>query len=145
MKQYTSWEYMLGLMKLNTGFVFSLYPYLMMTTGVAGMIAASTLLSLYHAFLLILLSQSLARANWIAALLLGRAVNSLYATYADGYLWNILGIKTLATIAFALFFLWELGRRDSILRSIARSLGWRRRPPKRAPRRGVRLPARSTP
>jgi len=145
MKQYTSWEYMLGLMKLNTGFVFSLYPYLMMTTGVTGMMAASTFLSLYHAFLLVLLSQSLARANWIAALLLGRAVNSLYATYADGYLWNILGIKTLATIAFALFFLWELGRRDSILRSIARSFGWRRRPPKRAPHRGPRLPARSSP
>lgn len=143
MKQFTSWEYMLGLMKLNSGFVFSLYPYMMMTTGVSGMIAASTFLALYHALLLLFLSQALARANWIAALLLGRAVNSLYATYADGYLWNIFGIKTLGTIGVALLFLWELQRRDSILRAIARTAGGRK--PPRAPRRVHRIPAPGRP
>lgn len=145
MKQFTSWEYMLGLMKLNSGFVFSLYPYLMMTTGVTGMLVASTFLALYHALLLLLLSQSLARANWIAALLLGRAVNSLYATYADGYLWNILGIKALATIGMAMFFLWELGRRESILQAVLRTFGWRKRARTRSPRESHRAPAPGRP
>lgn len=141
MKQFTSWEYLLGLMKLNSGFVFSLYPYLLMTTGAVGMLISSTIIALYHALILLLLSRSLARANWIAALLLGRVVNSTYATYADGYLWNILGIKTVATIALALFFLWELGRPRSALRALARAFGTGRRRPAR-PRRGDLRPAR---
>lgn len=145
MKRFTSWEFMLGQMKLSTGFVFSLYPYLMMTTGVAGMILVSTFIALYHALILILLSQSLARANWIAALLLGRVVNSLYATYADGYLWNILGIKTLATIAFGLFFLWEMGRRGSILRAIGRTIVGQPRSAAPARRRTGRRSAPSRP
>ncbi|MHA6721291.1 DUF6418 domain-containing protein [Sphingomonas sp. RS6] len=123
MKQFTSWEYLLGLMKLSSGFVFSLYPYLLMTTGATGMMLASTAIALYHAAILILLAHSLARANWIAALLFGRVVNSIYATYADGYLWNIMGVKSLATVALALFFLWELGRSDSIIRATMLTFG----------------------
>lgn len=144
MKQFTPVKDLLGLMTLGSGFVFSLYPYLLMTTGVFGMILVSTFLALYHAFIMFFLSRSLARANWVAALLFGRVVNSIYATYADGYLWNVFGIKTLITIALALFFMWQLDRPDRFLGSIVRALSGERSRGRRRRSHRTRRESRST-
>jgi hypothetical protein len=96
------------------GFVFSLYPYLLMTTGYIGLLVITLLIAAYHASIVMLLGSALARTNWIAMFALGRAMSSIYAGYSTGYLWNLFGLKTLAALAIAGISLYVLrGRRQS--------------------------------
>lgn len=94
----------------GNGFIGSLYPYLLMTMGVIGMLIVSSLLALYHALVMRMLAASIAQPIWLAALLYSRVMSSFYATYTTGYLWNIFGIKTIATLLIAFFLSWEFGR-----------------------------------
>lgn len=110
----------------GNGFVFSLYPYLLMTMGIAGLLAVSSLLAAFHALVMRMVAQSLAEGNWIASILFGRAMGSLYGGYTTGFLWNFFGIKNLATIAVALFLIREGRRRDSRVRRMMQALASRR-------------------
>lgn len=110
MQPFTASRLLGWTMEGGGGFIGSLYPYLLMTTGVIGLLIISSLIALYHAVLMRMLAASFAHSNWIAAILYGRVMSSFYATYSTGYLWNIFGIKTLVTLAVALFISWEFRR-----------------------------------
>lgn len=114
-------------MEGGTGFVFSLYPYLLMTMGMTGLLIVSSIIAVFHAFVMKMLAQSIAESNWIASVLFGRAMSSLYGGYTTGFLWNFFGIKNLLTLAVALFIMWEGQRRDSRVRKLMDAAS-RRRP-----------------
>jgi hypothetical protein len=103
-------------METGNGFVFSLYPYLMMTMGLIGLLIVSSLLAFYHAWVMRMLAVSLATPSWLASIAMGRVMSSFYATYSTGYLWNIFGIKTVLTLIIAAILLWESRRSASISR-----------------------------
>jgi Family of unknown function (DUF6418) len=103
-------------METGNGFVFSLYPYLMMTMGLIGLLIVSSLLAFYHAWVMRMLAISLATPSWLASIAMGRVMSSFYATYSTGYLWNIFGIKTVLTIIIASILLWESRRSASVSR-----------------------------
>lgn len=61
--------------------------------------------ALLHGWALALLLQALAKGRWFAALAFARIVNSAYACLFTGYLWNLFGIKTIATLLLGLALL----------------------------------------
>ena len=73
-----------------------------------------------------MLAQTIAEGNWIASILFGRAMSSLYGGYTTGFMWNFFGIKNMVTIAIALFLTWEGQRRDSRVRQMTQALARRR-------------------
>ncbi|MEH3102703.1 MAG: DUF6418 domain-containing protein [Sphingomonas phyllosphaerae] len=125
MQRFTPSRLLGWAMEGGTGFVFSLYPYLLMTMGIAGLLLVSSLLAAFHAFVMRMVAQSIAESNWIASILFGRAMSSLYGGYTTGFLWNFFGIKNLVTIAVALFLIWEGRRRDSRVRRMMQALARR--------------------
>ncbi len=110
MQPFTASRLLGWTMEGGGGFIGSLYPYLLMTMGIFGLLIVSSLVALYHAALMRMLAASFAHSNWIAGLLYSRVMSSFYATYSTGYLWNIVGIKTLATLLIGLFISWEFNR-----------------------------------
>jgi hypothetical protein len=102
MERYTPATRLEWAIEGGNGFVFSLYPYLLLTTGLVGLLVVSSLLAAYQAWSLILLSRALAQANWLAVLCFGRVMSSFFACYTTGYFWNVFGLKTFATVAFGL-------------------------------------------
>jgi hypothetical protein len=121
MQRFTSSRMLGWTMESGNGFIGSLYPYLLIATGMIGLLIISSIIAVYHALLMRLLASSFAQANWIAGILLGRVMSSFYATYATGFLWNIFGIKTLATLAAGIFLNWEGARSTSVTRKILRA------------------------
>lgn len=109
-------------MEGGNGFVFSLYPYLLIASGVLGVLIVSTIIAIYHALLMRFLALSFAGSNWIAAIAFGRVMSSIYGLYAGGFLYNIFGLKSLATFAFGLFILWEFGQPHSKSRKLTQAL-----------------------
>ncbi|MDR6789630.1 hypothetical protein J2Y58_003003 [Sphingomonas sp. BE138] len=116
MQRFASSRLLGWTMEGGNGFIGSLYPYLLMTMGVVGMLILSSIIALYHAVVMRMLAASFAQSIWIAGLLYSRVMSSFYATYTTGYLWNIFGIKTIATLLVALFLTWEYGRSTSVSR-----------------------------
>lgn len=124
MQPFTATRLLSWAIEGGNGFVFSLYPYLLMSLGAVGMLIVSSIIAFYHAVVMRLLAGALAEANWLASVALGRVMSSFYGTYSTGYLWNIFGVKTLLTLAAAVFLLWEGGRRQSVTRRMyARASG----------------------
>lgn len=126
MQRFTASRLLGWAMEAGTGFVFSLYPYLLMTMGMVGLLFVSSLIAVFHAFVMRMVAQTIAEGNWIASILFGRAMSSLYGGYTTGFMWNFFGIKNLLTIAVALFLAWEGRRRDSRVRQMAQALSRRR-------------------
>ena len=118
MQRFTSSTIMGWTMDGGGGFVFSLYPYLLLSLGMVGLLVVSSIIAFYHAIVMRLLAGALAEASWLASVVLGRVMSSFYGTYSTGYLWNIFGVKTLITLAVALFLLWEGHRRQSVTRQL---------------------------
>lgn len=113
MQKYTPTNTLGWTMETGNGFVFSLYPYLLLTLGLVGMLFLSSLLAGFHAWVMALLAESLARPSWLASFAIGRIMASFYSTYSTGFLWNVMGIKSILTLAVGMFLLWEARRRDS--------------------------------
>ncbi|WP_394648693.1 DUF6418 domain-containing protein [uncultured Sphingomonas sp.] len=126
MQRFTPSRTMGWTMEGGGGFVFSLYPYFLMTMGIVGLLFMSSLIAVFHAWVMRMLAQTLAEANWIASVLFGRVLSSIYAGYSTGYMWNFFGIKSLVTLAVALFLTWEGQRRDSRTRRVMQALARRR-------------------
>ncbi len=125
MQRFTPSRTMGWTMEGGGGFVFSLYPYLLLTMGIAGLLFVSSLIAVFHAWVMRMLAQTLADTNWIASILFGRALSSIYAGYSTGYMWNFLGIKNLLTLAVALFLVWEGQRRGSRVRAMMNAIARR--------------------
>ncbi len=111
----------------GTGFVFSLYPYLLRVFGMFGLTIFGIVIALYHAVIMRLLAASLAEASWLAALLFGRCMTTIYAAYTTGYLWNAFGLMPLAYLAAGAFLLWESRRANSVTKNAIGSLAKRQR------------------
>lgn len=126
MQRFTASRLLGWAMEGGTGFVFSLYPYLLMTMGIVGLLLVSSIIAAFHAFVMRMVAQTIAESNWIASILFGRAMSSLYGGYTTGFMWNFFGIKNLVTIAVALFLTWEGQRRDSRVRRMMQALARRR-------------------
>ncbi|KQN90928.1 hypothetical protein ASE95_11620 [Sphingomonas sp. Leaf231] len=126
MQPFTASRLLGWAMEGGTGFVFSLYPYLLMTMGIVGLLIVSSIIAAFHAFVMNMLAQTIAQGNWIASILLGRMMSSLYGGYTTGFLWNFFGIKNLVTLAIALFLVWESGQRNSRVRRMTDALARRR-------------------
>lgn len=126
MQRFTPSRTMGWTMEAGGGFVFSLYPYFLMAMGIVGLLVMSSLIAIFHAWIMRMLAQCLAEANWIAAILFGRVLSSIYAGYSTGYMWNFFGVKSILTIAVALFLTWEGQRRDSRVRQMMQALARRR-------------------
>ncbi|WP_153002545.1 DUF6418 domain-containing protein [Sphingomonas endophytica] len=105
----------------GTGFVFSLYPYFLRALGVVGLLIMGVLLAIYHGLVMRWLAEGLAEASWLAALLFGRVMSTIYAAYTTGYLWNCFGISTVVYLSAGLFLLWESRRANSRTRPMMRS------------------------
>jgi hypothetical protein len=103
-------------METGNGFVFSLYPYFLMTMGIVGLLLMSSLIALFHAWIMRMLAVSLATPSWLASIAMGRVMSSFYAGYSTGFLWNIFGIKTILTIIVGIILLWESRRNASVSR-----------------------------
>jgi hypothetical protein len=93
--------------------------------GIVGLLFVSSLIAVFHAWVMRMLAQTLADTNWIASILFGRVLSSIYAGYSTGYMWNFLGIKNLLTLAVALFLAWEGQRRGSRVRAMMNSIARR--------------------
>ncbi|MBC7285438.1 DUF6418 domain-containing protein [Hoeflea sp.] len=130
MEKFTPTRTLGMFMESGNGFIFSLYPYLMLAFGITGMLIVSVLLAAYHAWAMALLAEALARPAWIASVAFGRIVSSFYGLYTTGFLWNVFGIKTLVTLAIGLVLLWDARRRNSwtelIMYRLNERLGGRR-------------------
>ncbi|MBB5726264.1 hypothetical protein FHS97_002200 [Sphingomonas endophytica] len=126
MQPFTPSRTMGWTMEAGGGFVFSLYPYFLMAMGIIGLLVMSSIIAIFHAWIMRMLAQCLAQANWIASVLFGRVLSSIYAGYSTGYMWNFFGIKSLLTIAVALFLTWEGQRRNSRVRQMTQALARRR-------------------
>jgi hypothetical protein len=118
MQHFTSSRMLGWTMEGGNGFIGSLYPYLLMSLGVVGLLFVTSIIALYHAILMRMLAASFAQSGWIAAFLYSRVMSSFYATYTTGYLWNIFGVKTLLTFAVGLFMSWEFARPVSVSRKM---------------------------
>lgn len=125
MQRFTPSRTMGWTMEGGGGFVFSLYPYLLLTMGIVGLLFVSSLIAIFHAWVMRMLAQTLAETNWIASILFGRVLSSIYAGYSTGYMWNFFGIKNLVTLAVALFLVHEGQRRDSKVRRMMNALARR--------------------
>ncbi|WP_294196721.1 DUF6418 domain-containing protein [uncultured Sphingomonas sp.] len=126
MQRFTNSRLLGWAMEGGNGFVFSLYPYLLMTMGIIGLLCVSSILAVFHAFVMRMLAQTIAEGNWIASVLFGRMMSSLYGGYTTGFMWNFFGIKNLVTLAVGLFLTWEGQRRDSRTRRVMQALARRR-------------------
>jgi len=89
----------------GTGFAFALHPYLLLAGGIPLMLLAGLAVALVHGWALALLLEALAQGRWLAALAFARLINSAYATLFTGYLWNLFGVKSLATLLVGLVLL----------------------------------------
>ncbi|MEO7787191.1 MAG: DUF6418 domain-containing protein [Sphingomicrobium sp.] len=89
----------------GTGFVFALHPYLLLAGGVPLLLLGGLAVALGHGVALGLLIEALAKRRWLAALVFARLVNSAYACLFTGYLWNLFGIKSVATAILGLILL----------------------------------------
>lgn len=118
MQRFTSSTTLGWTMEAGNGFVFSLYPYLLISMGMIGLLIVSAIIGFYHAFVMRLLAGSMAEMGWLASVAFGRVVSSFYAGYSTGFLWNIFGIKTLLTLAVGIFLLWEGRRPASVTRTM---------------------------
>lgn len=112
-------------MEMGNGFVFSLYPYFLLTMGLVGLLFMSSLIGIFHAWVMRMLAQTLAEGNWIASILFGRVISSFYAGYSTGFMWNFFGVKTIATILIAVFLVWEGRQRDSRVRRLVDTMARR--------------------
>jgi hypothetical protein len=92
-------------MRSGGGFVFPLYPYLLLAGGPLLLVIGALALALFQGWAFALLVRALLAARWLAALAFARVVASLYACLTTGYLWNAFGVKTLATLAVGLVLL----------------------------------------
>ncbi|MEO6247635.1 MAG: DUF6418 domain-containing protein [Sphingomicrobium sp.] len=89
----------------GTGFVFALHPYLLLSGGIPLLLLGGLAVALFHGLALALLLEALATRRWLAALAFARLINSAYATLFTGYLWNLFGIKSIATLIIGLILL----------------------------------------
>ena len=89
----------------KNGFVFALYPYLLLAGGTVVLIAGAVIVSLVQALALLLLAAALASGRRLAALAFARVTSATYACVITGYLWNLFGVKTLLTFAIGLALL----------------------------------------
>ncbi|MEO5641056.1 MAG: DUF6418 domain-containing protein [Sphingomicrobium sp.] len=89
----------------GNGFVFALYPFLILAGGVAGLVIGGLAVALAQGWALALLMRALAEGRWLAALAFARLVNASYACLTTGYLWNMFGIKSIATLLLGLVLL----------------------------------------
>ena len=105
MQRFAPSSYLGWTMEGGTGFVFSLYPYLLMTTGLLGLILISSALAVYNCMILAFFAQALARGNWIASVMLGRVMASMLSCYTTGYLYQAFGIKTVLLLVAAILVL----------------------------------------
>jgi hypothetical protein len=116
MEKFTPSRIMGWAMETGNGFVFSLYPYLLMTMGMIGLLIVSSLLALFHAWVMRILAVALATPSWLASIAFGRVMSSFYAGYSTGFLWNMFGIKIIVTVIIGVGLLWESRRSASISR-----------------------------
>lgn len=89
----------------GTGFVFALYPYLLLAGGIGGLILGGVAIALYHGWALALMFRALVEGRWFAALAFARVINASFACLSTGYLWNLFGVKTVATFVVGLILL----------------------------------------
>lgn len=125
MQRFTASRLLGWAMEGGNGFVFSLYPYLLLVMGMVGLLFVSSVIAAMHAWVMKMLAQTLAEGNWIASILFGRAMNSLYGGYTTGFLWNFFGVKTIATLLIAAFLAWEANQRNSRVRRVIDTLARR--------------------
>ncbi|MEH3122982.1 MAG: DUF6418 domain-containing protein [Sphingomonas phyllosphaerae] len=113
----------------GTGFVFSLYPYFLRSMGVIGLLIVGSIVAAYHALVMRLLASALAEASWLAALLFGRVMSMIYATYTTGYMWNTFGLIAVIYFLVGVFLLWESrlanSRTKAAMRATARRVSER--------------------
>lgn len=98
-------------METGNGFVFSLYPYLLLSLGILGMLFVSSLIAAFHAWSMALLAECLARSSWLASVALGRVMSSFYACYTTGFLWHVFGIKNVLPLVAGILLLWWARRK----------------------------------
>lgn len=84
----------------GTGYIFSLFPYVMMTTGVAGVVIVGISLHLLLGWVMGWIAQSIARASfWQLMIALKLFILFVAGGFIIGYLWSFFGIKTIALAA----------------------------------------------
>ena len=87
----------------GTGYVFSLFLYLMMTTGVLGTLLIGLAAHLLFAMAMSWMLRAIADADWLRLIVTMKLVNFyLSGGFIVGYLWFFFGIKSFIVIAMIL-------------------------------------------
>ncbi|MCR9294625.1 MAG: DUF6418 domain-containing protein [bacterium] len=102
MAEHARPEILEAAMDYGGGFLFCLYPYLLMVSGLPGVLLISVVLASLHSLVIVLMLRCLQNGQWIAALLFMKSFNNILSAYIVGYLWFILGIKNLVFIGAAI-------------------------------------------
>lgn len=89
-------------MKDGTGYVFAFYAYMLITMGLYGMLAVSTVISAVFTGIMLAFAWAVSRGRWLEALLYGRLMSSFYAMTTTGFFWNQFGIKSIVTLIAAI-------------------------------------------
>lgn len=99
MAQHAETDILRAAMDYGGGFVFCLYPYLLMASGITGVMLVSTVLAILHAVIVVFLLRALETNNWLGAFIFTKCFSNLIAIYIVGYLWFAFGIKNIAMLA----------------------------------------------
>jgi hypothetical protein len=84
--------------KDGTGYVFAFYAYMLMSMGLWGLLAMSSLIAALFAGIMLAFAWSISKGRWLEALLYGRLMSSFYSMTTTGFFWNEFGLKSIVTL-----------------------------------------------
>lgn len=99
MAKHAEPDILVAAMDYGGGFIFCLLPYLLMVSGIIGVLLVSLIITAMHAAVIMLLIKSLTSGQWLSALCFTKSFSNILAAYIIGYLWFIFGIKNLFFIS----------------------------------------------
>lgn len=115
MAEHARPEILEAAMDYGGGFLFCLYPYLLLVSGLPGVLLISLILASLHSLVIVLMLRCLQTGQWIAALLFMKSFNNILSAYIIGYLWFVFGIKNLFFLGAAISIM-IIGERMDLVR-----------------------------
>ena len=105
MAHYAPSEIAFSAASKGIGYIFSLFPYLLMTTGVLGLLVFGAVIHLLYALVLCWIMEALARADLILLTIASKIyIFFVSSGFIVGYLWFFFGIKTWILLAAYLVY-----------------------------------------
>jgi hypothetical protein len=115
MKGYASSLDMFNSIRFGTGYVFSLFPYILKATGIFGVIFFGIIIHLAYGGLSGLLLAAISEGRIVKLIVLMKIFIFYLAGFIEGFLWYFFGIRAIAL--FALLFIIHDAERAHLSRS----------------------------